>query len=79
MTDTQAERVDWRRYIVSTPGVLGGKPRITGTRPSVAFILGCLAAGSTPDEILSEYHGLKREEIAACLDFARDLVERRGV
>jgi uncharacterized protein (DUF433 family) len=76
MTEAQIKRGDWRRYIVSTPGVICGKPRIDGTRLSVAFILGYLAAGSSYDEIMDEYPGLQREQIAACLDYARALVER---
>ncbi|MFN2482204.1 MAG: DUF433 domain-containing protein, partial [Pyrinomonadaceae bacterium] len=49
MTEPRIEKGDWRRYIVSTPEVLCGKPRIDGTRISVALILGYLAAGSTRD------------------------------
>lgn len=69
----------WRRYVVSTPEVLGGKPRINGTRIPVALILGYLAAGSTPEEIIDEYPDLKREHIAACLDYARELAEHKVV
>lgn len=65
----------WQNYIVSTPEVIGGKPRINGTRISVALILGYLASGSTPDEIINEFPDLKHEHIAACLDYARELVE----
>ena len=65
----------WRQHIVSTPGVLRGKPRIQGTRIPVSLILGYLAAGKTPDEIIGEFPDLSREQIAACLDYARDLAE----
>ncbi len=76
---TDEELAGWRRHIVSTPEVLGGKPRINGTRIPVALILGYLAAGSTPDEIVGEYPDLKREHIAACLDYARELAEYKVV
>ncbi|HLL76745.1 MAG TPA: DUF433 domain-containing protein [Pyrinomonadaceae bacterium] len=79
MTEAQFKKGDWRRHIVSTPEVLCGKPRIAGTRISVALILGYLAAGSTHEEILDEYPGLEQEHIAACLDYARDLAEYQVV
>jgi len=65
----------WREHIVSTPDVLRGKPRIQGTRIPVSLILGYLAAGRTPDEIIGEFPDLTKEQIAACLDYARDLAE----
>jgi uncharacterized protein (DUF433 family) len=76
---TDEIRVGWRQYIVSTPEVLGGKPRVNGTRIPVALILGYLAAGSTHDEIIDEYPDLKREHIVACLDYARELAEYKVV
>jgi uncharacterized protein (DUF433 family) len=67
--------VEWRNHIVSTPDVLRGKPRIKGTRIPVSLILGYLAAGSTIAEIIAEFPDLKEEQIAACLDYARELAE----
>ncbi len=67
--------VNWREHIISTPDVLRGKPRIKGTRIPVSLILGYLAAGNTHDEILQEFPDLSKEQIAACLDYARDLSE----
>ncbi|OHE55589.1 MAG: hypothetical protein A2Z47_03915 [Thermodesulfovibrio sp. RBG_19FT_COMBO_42_12] len=68
-------QVNWRDYIVSTPDVLRGKPRIKGTRVPVSLILGYLAAGNTVEEIIEEFPDLTREQIAACLDYARELSE----
>lgn len=65
--------INWRNYIVSTPDVLRGKPRIQGTRIPVSLILGYLASGSTYDNIIQEFPDLSPEHIAACLDYARDL------
>lgn len=67
--------IDWRQYIVSTPEVLHGKPRIDGTRIPVALILGYLASGATQDEIVEEFPDLKPEHIGASLDYARELAE----
>ena len=68
-------QVNWRDYIVSTPDILKGKPRINGTRIPVSLILGYLAAGNSFDEIIKEFPDITREQIAACLDYARDLSE----
>lgn len=56
--------------IVLDPSILAGKPVIRGTRLSVEFILNLLAHGSTVEEILDEYKGLKKDDIQACLLFA---------
>ena len=67
--------VNWKEYIISTPEVLRGKPRIKDTRIPVSLILGYLAAGNTYDQIIQEFPDLSKEQIMACLDYARDLSE----
>ena len=68
-------RVDWRDHVVSTADVLRGKPRIKGTRVPVSLILGYLASGYTAEEVIAEFPDLRQEQIAACLDYARELAE----
>jgi uncharacterized protein (DUF433 family) len=65
MTDRQ-----FLERIVLDPRVMVGKPTIKGTRLTVEFVLGLLAHGATIDEIITEYPGLKTEDIRACLLFA---------
>jgi uncharacterized protein (DUF433 family) len=65
--------------IVSTPGVLGGKPRIDGTRISVELILEQLALGDTIDDLLDDYPHITREQILAALSFARDQLHEQHV
>ncbi len=67
--------IAWKDHIESTPNILRGKPRIKGTRIPVSLILGYLAAGSDPERIIAEFPDLNREQIAACLDYARELAE----
>jgi uncharacterized protein (DUF433 family) len=67
--------IAWQDHIESTPTVLRGKPRIKGTRIPVSLILGYLAAGNSPEQIVAEFPDLTREQIAACLDYARELAE----
>jgi uncharacterized protein (DUF433 family) len=67
--------VEWTRYIVSDPGVLRGKPRLKGTRIPVGLVLGYLAACKTTHDIVAEFPDLTPDQIAACLDYARELAE----
>jgi uncharacterized protein (DUF433 family) len=71
--------MDWKQFVVSDPEVLRGKPRLKGTRIPVSLVLGYLAAGSSFDEITAEFPDLTREQIAACLDYARELAEFEAV
>lgn len=57
------------------PRIMVGRPVIRGTRLTVEFILNLLAHGSTIDEILGEYDGLRREDIQACILFATRSLE----
>ena len=57
------------------PSVMAGKPVIKGTRLTVQYILNLLAHGATIDEILSEYHGLTKEDVLACLLYASETLE----
>ena len=66
---------DWRQFIVSTPDVLRGKPRIVDTRIPVALILGYLASGASTSEIISEFSDLRPEHVSACLAYARELAD----
>ena len=67
--------VSWKDHIISSPEMIHGKPRIKDTRIPVSLILGYLAAGKTPDEIIAEFPDLNKIQILACLDYARDLAE----
>jgi uncharacterized protein (DUF433 family) len=53
-------------------GVLAGKPVVRGTRLSVEFVIGLLADGWSEGEIVANYPGLTRDDILACLAYARD-------
>ncbi len=68
-------KADWKDHIISTPDVLHGKPCVKGTRIPVSLILGYFAAGNTTDEIIAEFPDLDKAQIAACLDYARELAE----
>jgi uncharacterized protein (DUF433 family) len=65
--------------IVANPKVLGGKPTVKGTRISVEMVIGMLASEWPEDEILRNFPTLKHEDIVACLNYARNLVERESI
>ena len=65
--------------IVLDAKVLAGKPVVRGTRLSVEFVIGLLAEGWTQEEIRANYPGLAREDILACLAYARDTLSSEKV
>lgn len=67
--------IRWQDHIESSPEVLKGKPRVKGTRIPVSLILGYLASGASPDDIIEEFPDLTPEDVSACLVYARDLSE----
>jgi len=69
----------WHERIESDPQILKGKPCIKGTRTPVALILGYLAANRDAQEILKEFPDLVPADLAACLEYARDLADFESV
>jgi uncharacterized protein (DUF433 family) len=64
-----------KSLIVVDPQVMRGKPVVRGTRLTVEFVIGLLAAGWSEADILDDYPSLSRETILACLAYARDVLE----
>jgi len=62
---------DWQDRITLDPKILAGKPVIKGTRLAVEFVIDLLANGWTETEILKNYQRLSREDILACLSYAK--------
>ena len=65
--------------ITLDPDVMGGKACIRGLRVTVGTVVGLLAAGRSPDEILETYPYLEREDIEEALAYAAWRVEEREV
>jgi uncharacterized protein (DUF433 family) len=64
---------EWTERITADPKVCHGKPCIKGTRIMVAVILDNLAEGMTPEEIITQYPPLTREDIRAAIGYAAAL------
>ncbi len=54
-----------------------GKPTIRGLRITVQTVLEFLLAGTSEEEILHQYPVLEKEDLAACKQFAIQLMERK--
>lgn len=61
------------------PDVLAGKLVIRGTRLSVEFVIGLMADGWSEADILENYPGVTRDDIIACLAYARDTLSSERV
>ncbi len=66
--------------ITTDPEVLGGVPCIRGLRVPVATVVGMVADGMTPEEILADFPYLEHDDIAdiaAALRYAAEAVRER--
>ncbi|MCK6532274.1 MAG: DUF433 domain-containing protein [Polyangiaceae bacterium] len=61
------------------PEIFGGKPIIRGRRLAVEHVLDMLAAGDSVDTILEGYPWLEREDVQACLVYARRVVAHERI
>jgi uncharacterized protein (DUF433 family) len=65
--------------ITYDPKIFGGKPVIRGHRLAVEHVLGMLAAGDSIETLLAGYPWLEREDVLACLAYAKRLVAHERV
>jgi len=61
--------------ITFNPEVMGGKPCIRGLRVTVGTVVGLMASGHSPDDILKAYPYLELEDIYEALAYAAWRVE----
>lgn len=62
--------VEVMERITVNPDQCGGRPCIRGMRIRVVDVLQLLAAGETPEQILTDFPYLEREDITAALVYA---------
>lgn len=65
--------------ITVDPTIFGGKPIIRGRRLAVEHVLAMLAAGDSFETILEGYAWLVRDDVLACLEYARRVVGNERV
>ena len=64
--------MDYKEYIGIDPNIRFGKPNLKNTRITVADVLGWMASGMSPAEIVADFPELTLEQLTACLDYAAD-------
>ena len=64
----------YQERISASPKILGGKPVIRGTRISVSLVLEELAHNPDINELLAAHPDLTREDVQACLAYAKAMV-----
>ena len=65
--------------IVADPRILAGKPLVKGTRIAVDLVLEELSHNPDIAELLAAHPDLTRDDVQACLAYARDMVTGREV
>jgi uncharacterized protein (DUF433 family) len=63
--------------ITTIPDLCNGRPTVRGLRITVATVLGYLEAGESIEEILRQHPMREREDIDACLAYARATGDHR--
>jgi uncharacterized protein (DUF433 family) len=71
--------MNWRDRITLDTAVLAGKPVIRGSRLAVDFIVGLMGQGWTEADILRNYPGITHDDIAACLQYASEILQSEKV
>jgi uncharacterized protein (DUF433 family) len=67
------------QHITSTPGILGGKPCIKGTRISVELILETVANGSSVADIVREFPHLSIDAVQEAVRYAINALRRERI
>lgn len=68
------DREAWMARISIDGAVHHGEPCIKGTRIPISLIIGSIADGDRPEDLLSAYPSLSREDIQAALSYAAEAV-----
>ena len=63
--------------IHSDPEIMGGTPVFVGTRVPFQTLLDYLEAGDPLDEFLDDFPSVRREQVVAALEAAKDLLLAR--
>ncbi len=61
---------DYGERLIRDPKICGGEPVFRGTRVTLRTVLANLAAGDSAEDILTDFPGLKQEDIQAAIAFA---------
>ena len=68
-----------KNRIVIDPQICSGKPVIRGTRIMVKNILGMVAGGRTPAQIVQSYPEITTDDVSAALEYAAEVVAEEQI
>ena len=71
------EQFNLLHRIIQDPNILVGKPTVRGTRIPVELMLAKLAHNPELDQLFADYPRLTVDDVKACLEYARVLVEKK--
>jgi uncharacterized protein (DUF433 family) len=74
MKEDDVDRQAWMGRITIDPAVHHGEPCIKGTRIPVSLIVGSIADGDRPEEVVVAYPPLTVEDVQAALFYAAEAV-----
>jgi uncharacterized protein (DUF433 family) len=66
--------MNWRDHIDRNPAIIGGKPKIKGTRLGVGLMLERLGEGWTVEQLMESYPHVTAEQIHACQSYAAEML-----
>ena len=69
-------RVRWQDHVVVAEDLHHGEACVRGTRIPLRILIGSLADGMKPEEILQEYPQLSPEDLLAALAYAADVLSQ---
>jgi uncharacterized protein (DUF433 family) len=69
-------RIRWQNHVALSDDLHHGDPCIKGTRIPVRTLIGSLADGMTPEEILKEYPQLSPDDLLGALAYAADVLSQ---
>lgn len=71
--------MNYRDRIIADHRIMLGKPIVRGTRITVEVILRKLSEGANPDDVVSMYPNLAKEDVQAALDYASEVISNEDV
>jgi len=71
------EQIRYQDRIIEDPNIMVGKPVVKGTRIPVELVLEHLAENPDMEDLFAAFPRLTREDVQACLAYARQLFEKR--
>lgn len=71
--------MQYKGRIVSDHEIMLGKPVIRGTRITIESIIKKMAEGASQSDLLEIYPSLKKEDVAAALDYASEVIGNEDV